>query len=144
MTVPTQKLVERLKNITKLVEQMQQGTVSNVEVQRTHPKRLENIETWLKLASDEVKLIGQEDEIGVSHWDEISDAIPMVIDRLNNQITIQQNLDFIMATDRQIIGRFLNFVLLYGLPLLEDTLTYMSDEDFAKVENVVDVARRKR
>lgn len=142
MTIPTQKLIERLKNITKLVQQAEQGIVSNVEVQRTHPERIANVETWLSLANQELKLIREEDEVGVSHWEEISDALPMVIDRLNNQLTLQQNMDFIMATDKQMLERFISSILLYGLPLFKDALRNMTSDDLAKLENVISAVKR--
>jgi hypothetical protein len=144
MDIPTQKLLQRLKDITRVVEQVDQGITSNIEVQRTHPERLKNLETWLKLASDEAKLIREEDEVGVMHWDEIAEALPTVIDRLNNQITIQQNIDFILATDKQVLERFIGYVLQYGMPLFEDVLYQMQADDFAKIEDVVDIVRRKK
>lgn len=144
MEVQTQKLLDRLRDIKQLTRQTEQGIVSNVEVQRTHPERLKNVETWLKLASDEIGLIGVEDEVGVAHWDEISDALPMVIDRLNNQMTVQKNLDFIMATDKVILKRFIGYVLQYGAPIFQDVLERMEDKDFAAIEDLVDMARRNR
>lgn len=144
MMEPTQKLLQRLRDIRQVTRQTEQGIVSNIEVQRTHPERIANAEKWFALGLEELKLVREEDEVGVAHWDEISEALPMVIDRLNNQITVQQNLDFILATDKQALGRFIGYVLQFGMPLFTEILERMSDSDFAQIEDVVDIARRKR
>jgi hypothetical protein len=144
MEIPTEKLLQRLRNITQLVQQTEQQIASNIEVQKSHPERIANVETWLRLANDELGLIREEDEVGVAHWDEISEALPTVIDRLNNQITIQRNFDFILATDQQVIGRFLRYVLEYGTPLFKDVMKKMSADEFTQLEDLVDMARRDR
>ena len=132
----------RLNSIKTLLIQVDQGLQSNIEVQRTHPDRLANIETWLRLAADEAKLIREEDQVGIGYWQEISEALPLAISRINDELLVRQNMDFIQATDKAHLIRFLEYVLKYGSELFVQVLEEMSDEDHAKVEDMVDKARR--
>lgn len=139
-----EKALQVLENIKRLTIQTEQGITSNVEVQKSHPERLERIETWAKLMANEARLLKEEDEVGVAYWDEISDAFPIIISRLNDHMTIQKNFNFIAATDKGHLDRFLSHILMYGLEIFSEVIGELPDSDFAKIEDVVDIARRQR
>lgn len=134
---PTEELLKRLKNIRLLAIQAEEGIASNLAVQKTHPDRLKQAESYLKLAVELVKEVREEDEVGLAYWQEIEDVFPVIIDRLNNHIVIQQNLDFIQATDKVYLAEFLKYVLLYGRDLLKEVIEAMPDEDKASIKGLL-------
>ena len=127
------RLEERLNNITRLVTQVDQGIISNIEVQKSHPGRLANAEKLLRQVEAELALIRQEDEVGIAHWDEISDALPVVIDGLADQMTMVKNLSFLQAADRGHLKKFLFFLLEHGLDLFEEIFNEMPAGDQEKL-----------
>lgn len=141
---PTEKLLNTLHNIKQLTVQTEEGIKSNLQVQKTHPDRLKRAETYLKLAHEEIKLVREEDEIGLGYWQEIEEAFPIIIGRMNDMMTKQQNLDFITATDKVYLRTFLSYVMEYGKEMFQEVLENMANEEFADIEDVIDVARRKR
>jgi hypothetical protein len=140
----TRALLKRLKAVAQLAQQTEQAIISNIEVQRTHPERLENAEKLIRLAQDEIRLVREEDTVGIAHWDEIADVFPLIIDRVNNQMTIDQNRNFITATNKESFTDFIANVLKYGKPVFQDVLESLPDVDFAEIEDIIDFARRNR